>query len=236
MYEQAVWCGNGGSRHTALLIGFHRLRPANSEHQWAETDWASWVTKSHSSPSLICQKKVYFSFPRQMFSERNFEILGWKETEDGKCYVWLSVTAIVIGKSASSLCGHLQLWYVVKQPNEDYLQVYIQRYTHNWTKALISLKGSLVLRKLVTKSYQLCSSAVYSRRVRWHHQVVRNLTLEYLLLYGSFMSSCQVFILYSYCKMSCCVLASTASNDKLQNSWCNFSKHLKCVFVPPRFL
>lgn len=26
-------CGDGCSRHTAPLIGLHRLRPANSEHQ-----------------------------------------------------------------------------------------------------------------------------------------------------------------------------------------------------------
>lgn len=51
--------GDGGSRHAALLIGLHRLRPANSEHQWAETDWASWVTKSHSSSSFVCQKRVF---------------------------------------------------------------------------------------------------------------------------------------------------------------------------------
>lgn len=67
MYEQAVWCGIGGSRRTALLIGFHRLRPANSEHQWAETDWASWVTKSRSSPSLICQKKCISHSPGKCF-------------------------------------------------------------------------------------------------------------------------------------------------------------------------
>lgn len=33
VYEQAVRCGDGGSRRTTLLIGLHRLRPANSEHQ-----------------------------------------------------------------------------------------------------------------------------------------------------------------------------------------------------------
>lgn len=63
-YEQAVW---RGSRRTALLIGLHRLRPANSEHQWAETDWASWVTKSHRSSSLICQKKCISHSPGKCF-------------------------------------------------------------------------------------------------------------------------------------------------------------------------
>lgn len=71
----------------ALLIGLHRLRPANSEHQWAETDWASWVTKSQSPSSLICQeeKKSISHSPGKCFPRGKFEILGveWNPKNTG---------------------------------------------------------------------------------------------------------------------------------------------------------
>lgn len=93
---QAARCGDGGSRRTALLIGLHRLRPANSEHQWAETDWASWVTKSHSSSSLICQKKVHFSFPRQMFLKRKFWDFGLKKNGGRQILCMTSLDSLLL--------------------------------------------------------------------------------------------------------------------------------------------
>lgn len=110
VYEQAVWRGDGGSRRTALLIGLHRLRPANSEHQWAETDWASWVTKSHSSSSLICQKKCISHSPGKCFFEEELWDFGLKRNGGRQMLRgWLGVYAFLIIKSASLWSGRLNV-------------------------------------------------------------------------------------------------------------------------------